>query len=118
MEFHAISLAKVPEDQELVDLKPEQRIFESKIEALKSMKKWKQCNPRLNSFNNFQDACNCVKTMAFLEDNNVEISVTAATPSEGCPFNGLIPQELKQMKLAINADDEDKVRLLVQTNPR
>ena len=39
-------------------------------------------------------------------------------PSEGCAFSGLKPQELKQLKEAIQAGDEAEFHRLVDSNPR
>ena len=116
MEFYAISLSKEPDDTELLQQTPENRVFESKVEALTQMKKWKTCQPRLSrKFETYEEALRCAETI-----NNEDLNVPQVNnaPSEGCPFKGLTPQELKQIKEAIQSNNEDQLRQLVATNPR
>jgi len=42
----------------------------------------------------------------------------APTPSEGCPFKSLTPQQMKQIKEAINRGDEAAFHELTESNPR
>ena len=109
MEFHTILITKDPENE---DLKNEKRIFESKIEALKAMKIWKTCHPRLKTFNNLEDAEENVAKILVENPNKAESS------SEGCPYKGLTPQQLKQIKEAILSDNEEIIKDLVAQNPR
>ena len=116
MEFYAISLSKEPDDAELLQQTPENRVFESKVEALIQMKKWKTCQPRLSrKFETYEEALKCAETI-----NNEDLNVPQVNngPGEGCPFKGLTPQELKQIKEAIQSNNEDQLRQLVATNPR
>lgn len=115
MEFHAILLTKEPENGELLVNNVENRIFEDKIDAIKAMKLWKQCNPRMKSFSSRAQALESA-TQLFIEESNKDNKNDA--PSEGCPFKSLIPQELKRIKEAIIDDDEELIRQLVMTNPR
>ena len=67
MEFHSILLTKEPEDEELKKLGFEDRVFETKIEALNCMKKWKSCNPRMKSFGSREEAHEAAKEL-FIEE--------------------------------------------------
>ena len=119
MEFHAILLSKDPEDEELKSLSPEDRIFESKVEALKNMKKWKQCNPRMKTFPSKERALECASELFIEQIPEIKLpNNSGSAPSEGCPYKGLIPQELKKIKEAIQKDDENEIRQLVASNPR
>ena len=114
-EFHVILLEKPAQDEELKNLEPDARVFENKVEALKNMKKWKQCNPRMKSFQNKEDALDSAQNLVPVEE--IETQPNGAA-SEGCSFKGLTPQELKKIKEAIIQDNEDLIRQLVSTNPR
>ena len=88
MEFHAISLGKHPEDAELTKIPPKDRVFESKIEALVHLKKWKTSEPILEKpFKTEEEALNCAKT---IRPPKVIVSQDNQGPGEGCPFKGLI----------------------------
>ena len=114
-EFHVILLSKPADDEVLKSLAPDARVFEKKSEALANMKKWKQCNPRMKSFQSKEAALNSAQNIVTEEE--LEAQPTNA-PSEGCPYKGLTPQELKKMKEAILKDDEAQIRELVSSNPR
>ena len=113
MEFHVIQLAKKPEnDEELLEIPSSQRIFADKAEALKNMKKWKTCNPRLKTFNSKKEA------ELHASELIQEVEQPQEASNESCPFKGLTPQELKKLKEAILNEDESLVRQLVASNPR
>ena len=126
MEFHAISLGKRPEENsELLEVlsNPENLVFEEKLEALSQMKKWKSCQPRLKTFDSREKALACASTIE-PEENLNEISIVNSAnggpqpPQEGCPYKGLTPQELKQIKEAVENSDEFRLKSLVESNPR
>ena len=110
MEYHTILITKDPENE---DLKHEKRIFESKIEALKAMKIWKTCHPRLKTFSNLEEAEENVAKILEIENSN-----KTESSSEGCPYKGLTPQQLKQIKEAILKDNAQIIKDLVAQNPR
>lgn len=114
MEFHVILLTKEPEDGEPLENNVENRIFEEKIGAIKAMKVWKQCNPRMKSFASRAEA-EASASQLFSEESN---GLKNDAPAEGCPFKSLIPQELKRIKEAIIDDNEELIRELVMINPR
>ena len=88
MEFHAISLGKHPEDVELSKILPKDRVFESKVEALVHLKKWKTCEPILEKpFKTEEEALNCAKT---IRPPKEIVPQENQGPGEGCPFKGLI----------------------------
>lgn len=117
MEFHAILLAKDPEDSELMNISPQERVFDNKIDAAETMTKWKQCNPRMKTFQTKDEALHAAQSIIHLEHQE-EVASFLNAPTEGCPFKGLTPQELKRVKEAIGQDNEELVRELVATNPR
>jgi len=88
-EFHVILLGKPAQDEELKSLTPDARVFENKIEALKNMKKWKQCNPRMKTFQNKEDALDSAQNVVLEEEIQTQ---TNGAPSEGCTFKGLTAQ--------------------------
>ena len=88
------------EDEERKQLAPDERVFGNKIEALKNMKKWKQCNPRMKTFQTKEDALYSTHNIVAEDENLLQLNGNA---SEGCPFKGLIAQELKKIKEAILA---------------
>ena len=110
-----IQLTKPAEDEELKKLAPVERVFVNVDEALKNMKKWKSCNPRMKTFENKEDAIDSAQNLALVEENIIQNNDNA---SEGCTFSGLKAQELKMLKEAIIRDDEAQVRALVAKNPR
>ncbi len=124
MEYAAIILSRPPDDESLANAPTEERVFKSKEEALKTMKKWKECAPRMKMFATFEEALESAKNIVKppevegpdqTDDSN---GGKKAAPTEGCPYSGLKPQELKQLKDAINNENVEKFEELVASNPR
>ena len=114
MEVYAILLAKEPDSEDLKSVPFEDRIFDQKLEALKNMKKWKTCNPRMKIFHDKSEALEAAKK---IQDDEIQSEAKPET-SEGCPYKSLTPQELKRVKEGINANDEELVKNLADLNPR
>ncbi len=47
-----------------------------------------------------------------------KVLTTTAPSGEGCPYKGLTPQEMKQLKQAIVDQNSETFDTLVQSNPR
>lgn len=119
--FYAVSKGPAPEkhpsDQSQSDTNPEERLFETKEDALKCLKSLKKS--RLKVFSSREqalefaasrpdEACQngqpedqSVKGQPPEGPNNGERlkDKPAPTPSEGCLFKSLTPQELKMLKV-------------------
>lgn len=115
MPYYALSVAK--EEEGYGEAK--ERVFESKIEALNSLKSIKKCLPRLKVFDNYEDAFEFASLEPPCPEEEIEAAVTkASTVTEGCLHKSLMPQELKELKNAINNGDAETFQRLVDSNPR
>ena len=104
---------------------PESRVFKSTEDALKALKTNKQS--RLKTFENYGDALQFAREPFNIPNDRTDfnksgqhnkVEDSALPPSEGCPFKGLTPQELKMLKQAIANEDTAAFDKLVAQNPR
>ena len=129
MPFYAISAPCVQNDGAMNinsgDINAEERVFKTTEDALKALKTNKQS--RLKTFEHYQDALKFASEPFNITNergdenkpipNNTAESSTP-TPSEGCPFKSLTPQQLKGLKQAIADEDISAFEELVAENPR
>ena len=124
MPFHAISAPTGQGDAGGPTLNPEERVFSTTEEALKSLKTNKQS--RLKTFESYEDALTFASEAFIITKENVGSNISlpnkpdaaGPAPSEGCTFKSLTPQELKKLKQAIADEDISAFDELVAANPR
>ena len=101
--FYAVSMLPAPEAENLASsgaeqefLEPQQRVFQTKEDALKCLRKMKKC--RYKQFDTFEEALEFASQLLPDTTDQTDGKPQSPNPTD-VPYKSLTPQQLKQLKV-------------------